>query len=190
MTEEKRQKPACKEKKVIAKTKLFTIEQLHLHFSNGEERIYERVGGHNEGGAVLIVAVTANNSLLLIREYGAGIDDYTLAFPKGIIEPGEEAIIAANRELQEEVGFAAKELYWLKSVSLSPGYFKAHTELVLARNLYPSSLMGDEPEPIEVVEWPLAEYNELINNPSFSEARSIAALFLVKQWLEKEKKND
>ncbi|MGQ3887977.1 ADP compounds hydrolase NudE [Legionella sp. CNM-1927-20] len=189
MTVEKRQKPICKKKTVIAKTKLFTIEQLQLHFSNGEERIYERVGGHSNAGAVLVVAVTANHSLLLVREYGAGVDDYTLAFPKGIIEPGEQAIVAANRELQEEVGFAAKELYWLKSMALSPGYFTSHTELVLARDLYLSSLPGDEPEPIEVVEWPLAEYGELLNHPSFSEARSIAALFLVKQWLER-KNND
>ncbi|WP_131781157.1 ADP compounds hydrolase NudE [Legionella gresilensis] len=189
MTVEKRQKPICKKRTILAKTQVFTIEQLQLHFSNGEERIYERVGGQNSAGAVLIVAITADDNLLLVREYGAGVDDYTLAFPKGVIELGEEATVAANRELQEEVGFAAKELYWLKSMTLSPGYFTSHTELVLARDLYLSSLPCDEPEPIEVIEWPLANYDKLLSEPSFSEARSIAALFLIKQWLER-KNND
>lgn len=182
-----REKPVCKQKTVIAKSNLFTIEQLHLNFSNGAHRVYERIRSHGHG-AVLVVAVTASESLLLVREYAVGIDAYELAFPKGLIEQGESITAAANRELQEEVGFAARRLDWLRSITLAPGYFGARIELIVARDLYPSVLQGDEPEPPEVVEWPLAASEELLLRPDFSEARSIAALLLVKQWLKEDKK--
>jgi ADP-ribose diphosphatase len=178
-----REKPICTQRKVIAKSQLFTIEQIDLEFANGEKRIYERVV--NRGlGAVLIVGVTANQSVLLIREYAAGIDAYEWAFPKGLIDTGETAIVAANRELREEVGMAARQLDWLKSMTIAPGYFGARIDLIVARDLYQSPLVGDEPEPIEVMEWPLARSDELLLRPDFSEARSIAALLVVKQWLE------
>lgn len=183
-----REKPKCSKKTVVAQTNLFTIEQLHLSFSNGNQRIFERIRSHGHG-AVLIVPLTANNSLLLVREYAAGIDAYELAFPKGLIDAGESAIDAANRELQEEIGFAAKRVDYLRSMSLAPGYFGARIELVIARELYPSVLIGDEPEPPEIVEWPLSASEELLAQPDFSEARSIAALLLVKQWLKEEKNN-
>ena len=181
-----REKPKCRKRSVVARSRLFTIEEMDLQFSNGETRIYERIKGHGHG-AVLVVALTPSNSLLLIREYGAGIDSYELAFPKGVIDSGESVLDAANRELREEVGFAAKQMHWLRTMTLAPGYFGARIELVVAQGLYPSPLLGDEPEPPEVVEWPLAAVQELLERPDFTEARSIAALFLVQEWLNKRK---
>lgn len=181
-----RNKPICKKKAVIAKSRLFTVEEMHLQFSNNAQRVYERIKSHGHG-AVLIVALTPGESLLLVREYAAGTDRYELAFPKGIIDRGETSIEAANRELREETGFAAKELHWLRSMSLAPGYFGACIEIVVAQGLYPSPLPGDEPEPPEVIEWPLHAVKELLEKPDFTEARSIAALFLVKEWLNKRK---
>lgn len=181
-----REKPKCSKRTVVASTNLFTIEQMNLHFANGASRIYERIRSHGHG-AVLIVPFTASGSLLLVREYAAGIDAYELAFPKGLIASKETPLEAANRELQEEVGFAARNLLWLKSMTLAPGYFGARLDLVLARDLYPSALKGDEPEPLEVIEWPLDASQELLERSDFSEARSIAALLLVKNWLAKEK---
>lgn len=181
-----REKPICKQRKVIAKSRLFTVEEMHLQFSNGATRVYERIKSHGHG-AVLIVALTPGQSLVLVREYAAGTDSYELAFPKGIIDPGESSIDAANRELQEETGYAAKELHTLRTLSLAPGYFGARLEVIVAEDLYASSLAGDEPEPPEVVEWPLSAAQELLERPDFTEARSIAALFLVKEWLNKRK---
>ncbi|CEK09645.1 ADP compounds hydrolase NudE [Legionella hackeliae] len=184
-----REKPVCSKRSVVAKSNLFTIEQMHLHFSNGAKRIYERIRSHGHG-AVLIAAVTASESFLLVREYAAGTDAYELAFPKGITNQGETALEAANRELREETGFAARQLKELKRMTLAPGYFGAALDLVVAYDLYSSPLEGDEPEPLEVIEWPLDAIDELLIRPDFSEARSIAALFLVKQWWNKEKNNE
>ena len=179
-----REKPVCIQKSVIAKSRLFTVEEMHLQFSNGEQRIFERIPTRGYG-AVLVVAITAHETLLLVQEYAAGTDSYELAFPKGIIEKGESSFEAANRELQEEAGFAGREFDFIKKISMAPQYFGATMDIVVAQNLYPSILKGDEPEPPVVVEWPLEASDDLLLRPDFSEARSIAALLLVKQWLKK-----
>ncbi len=175
--------PKIKKQQVIAKTRIFAVEELELEFSNGVYRIYERLkaGKH---GAVMIIPLLNETTMLLIKEYAAGMERYELAFPKGLIDPGESAVEAANRELQEEAGYAAKSLNELKKITLAPGYLSHEMNLVVAEELYPSKLEGDEPEPIEVVEWDIHRIDELLELEEFSEARSIAAVYLLKRYLE------
>ena len=167
---------------IVAKSRLFTIESLDLAFSNGEQRQYERIKGGGRG-AVMIVPLLDDDTLLLVREYCAGTHAYRLGFPKGLIDPGENAMQAGNRELKEEAGFGAKELVELKQVSLAPSYFNAKMHIILAEQLFTESLLGDEPEPLEVVHWPLSQWQELLTQKDFTEARSVAALFLAREHL-------
>ena len=55
--------------------------------------------------------------------------------------------------------------------------------IFLAENLYAEKLLGDEPEALEIVPWPLANHHELLQQQDFNESRSIAALLLVKDHL-------
>ncbi|MEE4245261.1 MAG: ADP compounds hydrolase NudE [Kangiellaceae bacterium] len=173
-----RKKPNIDELNEVARSRLFCVEELKLTFSNGERRVYERLkaGG---SGAVLILPVTSNNDVLFIREYAAGIDRYELALPKGLVDQGETPIEAANRELKEEVGFGSGKLTELKKVSLAPGYLSHTMTIVLAEDLYPEKLVGDEPEEIDVISVPISEIKTLIHNDILTEARSIAALYLM-----------
>jgi ADP-ribose diphosphatase len=111
------------------------------------------------------------------------MDRYELGLPKGVVDVGEDPLAAAHRELREEIGMGARELHLIHSLSLAPGYIKHTSHLVLARDLYPDAAEGDEPEPIEVVPWPLAGLDALLAREDFTEARSIAALFLARRWL-------
>jgi len=178
----KQKKPEILATKAVAQSKLFTIEALDLRFSNGEERTYERMkpsGRH----AVLVVPVTEQGDLLLVREYAAGTERYELGFPKGLIDPGETPLDAAQRELKEEIGFGAHKLVALKEVVLAPSYFSSRMTLFVAQELYPESLQGDEPEPLQLVRWPLQQADELLTHLDFSEARSISALVLAQRYL-------
>ncbi len=176
--------PTILAKKLLAKTRLFRIESLDLQFSNGARRTYERLGrGDPGGGAVLIVPMLDDNTVLLIREYSAGVDRYELGLPKGKTDPGENTLEAANRELKEEVGYGAKKLLHLKSLSIAPGYLEHMTEIVLAKDLYTEKLPGDEPEELEVVPWKMDNLNQLFARGECTEARSIAALFLTREYL-------
>ncbi|OAN19220.1 ADP compounds hydrolase NudE [Photobacterium jeanii] len=175
-------KPEILASEVVAASRLFKIESLDLRFSNGVERTYERMkpsGRH----AVLVVPVTAQGDLLLVREYAAGTERYELGFPKGLVDPGETPEQAANRELKEEIGFGAKQLTPMKEVVLAPSYFSSKMTLFLAQDLYSEQLEGDEPEPLELVRWPLSQGEELISHLDFAEARSITALFLAMKQL-------
>lgn len=158
------------------------VELLDLEFSNGERRTYERLKGSGLG-AVIIVPMRDDDTVLLVREYGAGIDRYELGLPKGRLDRDETVEQGANRELKEEVGYGARELHILTTLSLSPAYMTSMTHVVLARDLYPERLVGDEPEELEVVEWKLSQLHTLIGRPDVSEGRSIAALFIAREYL-------
>ena len=121
--------------------------------------------------------------LLLIREYSAGTGRYELGFPKGKVERDEDVLDAANREIMEEVGYGARDLHLLRRVSLSPGYMQHSTHLILARDLYPHQVEGDEPEPLEVVPWKLSDAADLLLQDDFTEGRSLLALYLAQDWL-------
>lgn len=173
----KRTKPKILAQQTVAQSKLFSIESLDLRFSNGEERTYERMkpSGRN---AVMMVPITEQGDILLVREYAAGTERYELGFPKGLIDPGEQPNEAAVRELKEEIGFGANKLTPLKEVILAPSYFSSKMTLFIAEELYPEKLEGDEPEPLDIVRWPLAQAEELLTHLDFCEARSITALLL------------
>ena len=177
-----RKPPKLIAKKTLAKTRIFTIEQLHLQFENGTEVQYERVFSP-PSGAVLVVPQLDNETIILIREFCAGSQRYEIAFPKGRVEEGESPISTANREIMEETGFGARKLEHIKSLTVSPGYMSHQTHIIYATDLYQQKLDGDEPEPIEILYWKLNKLDDLIYNDEFTEARSIAALYLLKNRL-------
>ena len=121
--------------------------------------------------------------MLLIREYATGSHDYQLGLPKGRMEPGEDPLQAADREMREEVGYGARDLRVLRSLTIAPAYIQHHTYIVLARDLFPDKQLGDEPEPIEVVPWRLSDWDSLMAQPDLTEARSIAALYMTREFL-------
>ena len=127
----------------------------------------------------MIIPKLDDDTVLLIREYGAGVDEYVLGFPKGAIEKGEDLIETANRELMEEVGYGAHKIEPIAEYSAIPGYSTAKMQIVLATDLYPEKRAGDEPEEIEVIPWRLDNIDELLAHPEFHEARSIAAILTV-----------
>ena len=175
-------KPKCRAVEKIANSRLFCIEQVDLKFSNGEERLFERVVPARESaGSVLVIPMLDHREFLLIKEYATGVDEYVLGFPKGLVDVGEDALLAANRELQEEVGYRAGRLTHLGMVSTSPSYMSSRIDIVLAQDLEPSKLEGDEPEPLQVMSGSLDRLNELFEDPSFQDARCMAALWRLSQ---------
>lgn len=167
--------------RILAETRLFRIEAVDLRFSNGAERQYQRLISPQD--AVVIVALTGAGEVLLIREYSVGTERYELVCPKGRIDSGEQGREAAARELMEEVGQQPARLTWLADLQVAPGYIRHNTQLWLAEGLTPRRLPGDEPESLSVVAWPLDDLAGLLSRQDFTEARSIAALFLVREHL-------
>ena len=174
-------KPQVLSTKTLAETKIFKISGVHLRFSNGNECHFEKLDVHFPG-AVMIVPMLDDETIILIREYATASGDYTLGFPKGAIDREDDDVLkTANRELMEEAGYGANELVLLREMSLSPAYFDAKMHIVLAKDLYPKKLEGDEPEAIEVIQWKLKDIDALLTHPEFTESRSIAALLMIER---------
>ena len=160
----------------------YRLETLDLEFDNGERRRYERLHGRGHG-AVIVVPMLDAETVLLVREYAAGTHRYELGLVKGRIDAGETPEHAADRELMEEAGYGAHSIEVLRVLTLAPTYMSHQAHLVLARDLYPRRLPGDEPEELEVIPWKIDKLHELILREEFSEGRSIAALFIAREYL-------
>jgi ADP-ribose diphosphatase len=168
---------------------MYQVEQLDLEFSNGERRLYYRMKTRGLG-AVIIVPMLDDETVLLAREYAAGLHHYETGLPKGRLERGESILEAAQRELKEEIGYGARNLEELTQLSLAPGYMTHITHIVLARDLYPEKLEGDEPEELEVVPWPIADLRSLTAREDCTEGRTIAALYIARDHLNRAHDND
>lgn len=168
---------------------MYRVEQLDLEFSNGERRQYYRMKARGLG-AVIIVPMLDDDTVLLAREYAAGLHHYEVGLPKGRLEHGETILEAAQREMKEEIGYGARSLEELTRLSLAPGYMTHVTHIVLARDLYPERLEGDEPEELEVVPWPISDLQSLTAREDCTEGRTIAALYIARDYLGKERFND
>ena len=165
----------------LAETRLFSVEAVDLRFANGVAVQFERLRGQG-AGAVLVVPLGAQGEVLLIREYACGTERYELGLPKGRIEAGEPVLEAANRELMEEAGYGAQRLTLLRTLTSAPAYSGQVTHIVLAEDLYPARLAGDEPEPVEVVTRRFDALDQLAFDADLTEARSIAALYLAQAF--------
>ncbi len=175
-------KPKIISRKIHSQSRLFTIEQVELKFSNGQQHLYERIIAPG-AGAVLIIPLLDEQHVIMIREYSVGTERYELVFPKGKIDKDEDILQAANRECMEEIGYRANRLTQLGQMTIAPGYLGFITHIVLAEDLLPEQLEGDEPEPLQQVICNINDINALMNNENLSEARSIAALYQVRDIL-------
>ena len=174
-----RKKPKLTNIHTVAKSRIFNLESMDVEFSNGATRIYERLVSRGNG-AVLVVPMLDDETVLMIYEYAGGTERYELGLTKGKIDTGETPIETAERELKEEIGYGAKKLTFLKTITLAPGYQSSETHIVLAEELYEEKAYGDEPEPLEIVAHKLSDLEKLTYNEDLTEARSILALYMVR----------
>ena len=157
----------------IFKSKLFTINEAQIKFGKRVVK-YEIIAGTG-CGAVLIIPIL-DDSVLFIKEYAAGVDDYMITLPKGKIDDDENIYEAANRELQEEVGYKSENIQFIQKIYLAPGYISHITHMMVADNLKQSSLAGDEPEALEVHKVQISEINSFLKDHKIIDSRVFAAI--------------
>lgn len=132
---------------------------------------------------VLVVPITADGDVFFIQEYSAAFDMPILSVPAGIIEPGEDRAEAANREMQEEIGYRAAQIEYVGEIRMNAKYIDAKHYVYLARELTESKLSGDEEWEITTVRVPLEQVDDLIASARLVDAMVIAALYMAKQAL-------
>ena len=128
-------------------------------------------------GAVVIAALDADYHVYLVKQYRHPIGRYLLELPAGGLEPDEEPLAAAQRELREEVGLEARKWTALGSFFSSPGFANERLHAFLAQGLAPVPIDPDDDEDISVVRYPLTGLLERLE--ATSDAKTLATLLLV-----------
>ena len=125
---------------------------------------------------VAIIAIDAENSVLLVRQFRKPIEKELLEIPAGGIDSGEDAVAAVRRELQEETGYLPGKVEKLGGFYSAPGYCTEYLYLYLATDLTSSQLYAEDTENIRLIRVPVSQIPELITSGRICDAKSIAGL--------------
>jgi len=127
-------------------------------------------------GSVAILAYD-DEAVYLVRQPREAVEaDGLLEIPAGTLEPGEDPLECAKRELAEEVGLAAAQWRELKAVHTSPGVLSEVATIFAATELSAASGELDEDEQIEVVRLPRAEIERTL--AEITDATTVIALLM------------
>jgi ADP-ribose pyrophosphatase len=153
----------------IVKLRIDTIKT-----PDGKETTREIV---EHADCVAIVAIDANDNLLLVNQYRKPAEKELLEIPAGSIEPGEDPPAAVSRELREEAGYLPRKVERLGGFYSAPGYCTEYLHLYLATDLVSSRLFAEDTEEIRVIRVKASEIPGLISSGTICDAKSIAGLF-------------
>ena len=159
-------------KKLAYKGKRVQVEE--LEYLNGDKLIYrEHV---KAGDAAVILPITEDNKVIMIQEPRTPIGKVILALPAGMIEDGENPEKAAIRELEEETGYLAGNIEFLREYHPSVGYSDEKIKIYLATDMKKTKQHLDDEEDINVIEVPLKELIEMLDRNEIITASSTIAL--------------
>jgi ADP-ribose pyrophosphatase len=127
-------------------------------------------------GAVAIVAVDADDQVILVRQLREPARKHLLELPAGGLEEGEEPLASAKRELREETGLQGGEWRHAASFWTTPGFCNELMHLFVATGLTEGEAESDEDEEIELVRWPVAEIGARLGE--IEDAKTLAGLLL------------
>ena len=125
---------------------------------------------------VAIIAIDANDNVLLVNQFRQSVVTELLEIPAGGIEADEDPETAVRRELREETGYLPRKVERLGGFFSAPGYCTEYLHLYLVTDLTPSQLYAEDTESIRLVLVPLGGVPELIASGRVCDAKSIAGL--------------
>ena len=161
------------EERTVYSGRIVTLRVKYVAGSDGRQHLREIVE-HKPAAAV--VAVDDMGQVLLVRQLRPAVQAHILELPAGLIDPGEEPIEAARRELREETGFVARELRPLVAFYTSPGFTDELVHIFAASKLVEDVTQHDEDEEIELVRLPLQEAQERVLHCEISDAKTVTGL--------------
>ena len=127
-------------------------------------------------GAAVIVPITADGEVVLVRQYRYAVGAWLLVAPAGKLSPGEAPEACARRELEEETGWQAAQLAPLGSVWSSPGFTDEVLHLFLARGLEPGSQALEPDELLSLETLPLEEATRMARDGRINDSKTVCAL--------------
>lgn len=161
--------------------RVFKIRRDRVRFPDGREATLDIV---EHRGAVVMLPVDAQGRIWFVRQYRHAIGKTILELPAGTLEPGENPLLCAQRELREEIGQQAATWALLGRIYPAPGYTSEFMYVYLAQDLSPAPLAHDSDELLkpEPHTWP--EVRAMVERGEIEDAKTLAAFFLAYDFLQ------
>lgn len=154
------------------------VQRDTIRLPDGKQAVREYI---RHPGAVVILPLFDDGSVLLERQFRYPLNQVFVEFPAGKIDPDEDHLACARRELQEETGYTATDWQFVCTIHNAIAYADEHLDIYLARGLTAGERSLDEGEFLDVYKAPLSELLEQVRLGQVTDVKTVIGAF----WLEK-----
>ena len=149
-----------------------------ISLPNGEEAVREYL---THPGAVAIVAILDDGRVLLERQYRYPIAKACIEIPAGKLEIGEDHLLCAKRELEEETGYTAKKWSYIRRIHPVISYSTELIDIYLAEDLVPGKSHLDDEEFLDVFAAPLEQLIGWVEDGEITDVKTTISAY----WLDR-----
>jgi len=149
---------------------------------DGQEAVREYL---THPGAVAILAILEDDRILLERQYRYPIAKVCMEIPAGKLDPNEDPLVCAQRELEEETGYSASKWSYIRRIHPVISYSTEFIDIYLAEGLLPGKSRLDEEEFLDVFAAPLDEILAWVEQGVITDVKTTIAIY----WLDRYRRN-
>ena len=153
--------------------KLFQVKRVTLQNSEGKEVVRDVI---EHPGAACIVPMLDNDTVLLVEQWRIGAKRALWEIPAGTLDPGEDPLACAARELEEETGYKAGKLEHLFTMFPSPGILDEKMHIFIATGLTKGEQHLDDDEEINTKPFSFKDLRLQLKANNIKDGKTIAAL--------------
>lgn len=166
--------------KLIYKGRVFSFYSDNVTLPNG---LTTNIDIIRHPGASAIVPLTAENEIILIKQYRYAAGDFIWEIPAGVLEPDETPLECAKRELIEETGYSSNKMEKLIEILPVPGYSDERIHIFLATDLVESKQNLDKDEILKVHKLKLDDVMDMISKGEITDSKTISGLCLALRFM-------
>ena len=164
----------------IYQGRVFELIRENVTLENGATTDVEYI---EHPGAAAVIPFLDDSRIVLLRQYRHALKTHIWEIPAGTLDPREEIISCAKRELIEETGYSANGWQKLGEITPVPGYSDERIHIYLATELQSAEQDLDADEVIQVQDVEFKDAIDMIGNGAIQDAKSIAGLYMASAWL-------
>lgn len=160
---------------VVFQGRIFNVNRLSVRLPDGRDALRDVV---RHPGAVAIVALTDDSRICLVRQYRSALARVTVEIPAGKLDPGEDPLTCAKRELKEETGMEAEKIAFLTTIATSDGFTDELIHIYMATGLHFTNPDPDDDEFINVDLVPLSELIDAVLDGRIEDCKTVTGALI------------